>query len=151
LRAVATGGAASPGRAGRCRATRGKIAGQLFRPGGGGGSFREGRCCMPGTFSQILYHIVFSTKYRKEWIMADLAQRLYPFIGGIIRAEKGMLYSIGGMPDHVHLYIRWRTDASVSDLMRTVKARSSGWVHDTFPELRPFAWQEGYSVFSVSK
>jgi hypothetical protein len=35
--------------------------------------------------------------------------------------------------------------------MRTVKAQSSKWVHDTFPNLRAFAWQEGYSVFSVSK
>lgn len=35
--------------------------------------------------------------------------------------------------------------------MRTVKARSSKWVHDTFPSLSAFAWQEGYSVFSVSK
>ena len=35
--------------------------------------------------------------------------------------------------------------------MRTVKARSSKWVHDTFPALAAFAWQEGYSVFSVSK
>lgn len=35
--------------------------------------------------------------------------------------------------------------------MRTVKARSSKWVHDTFPALREFAWQVGYSVFSVSK
>jgi REP element-mobilizing transposase RayT len=72
-------------------------------------------------------------------------------MGGVIRAEKGTLYSIGGMPAHVHLYLRWRTDGSASDLMRTVKARSSGWVHDTFPELRAFAWQEGYSIFSVSK
>ena len=35
--------------------------------------------------------------------------------------------------------------------MRTVKARSSLWVHQTFPKLGAFAWQEGYSVFSVSK
>ena len=35
--------------------------------------------------------------------------------------------------------------------MRTVKARSSKWVHETFPGLGAFAWQEGYSVFSVSK
>jgi REP element-mobilizing transposase RayT len=106
---------------------------------------------MPGTYSQILYHIVFSTKYRKEWIVPDIADRLHPYMGGIIRAEKGVLYSIGGMPDHVHLYIRWRTDESISNLMRTVKARSSVWIHDTFPTLHPFAWQEGYSVFSVSK
>ncbi len=35
--------------------------------------------------------------------------------------------------------------------MRTVKSRSSKWVHDTFPAFSAFAWQEGYSVFPVSK
>lgn len=51
----------------------------------------------------------------------------------------------------MHLYLRWRPDGRVSDLMRTVKASSSKWVHDTFPELAVFAWQAGYSAFSVSK
>ena len=106
---------------------------------------------MPGTYSQILLHTVFSTKHRKPWITPDVVERLYPYIGGIVRAEKGTLYDIGGVEDHVHLYLRWRPDAAVSDLMRTVKARSSLWVHQTFPKLGAFAWQEGYSVFSVSK
>lgn len=106
---------------------------------------------MPGTYSQILLHVVFSTKHREPWITSDIAERLYPYMGGIVRGEKGVLYVIGGIEDHVHLYLRWRTDESVSDLMRTVKARSSLWVHQTFPKLGAFAWQEGYSVFSVSK
>ncbi|MFG0282817.1 MAG: IS200/IS605 family transposase [Phycisphaerales bacterium JB039] len=106
---------------------------------------------MPGTYSQILLHIIFSTKGREPWIGAELADRLYGYIGGIIRTEKGSLYTIGGMPDHVHLYLRWRTDMSVSDLMRTLKARSSRWVHQEYPDLKAFRWQDGYSVFSVSK
>ena len=101
---------------------------------------------MPGTYSQILLHVVYSTKLREPWITPDLAERLYPYIGGIIRAERGVLYDIGGVADHVHLCLRWRPDESISNLMRTVKARSSGWVHDTFPTLNTFAWQEGYSV-----
>lgn len=106
---------------------------------------------MPGTYSQLLLHIVFSTQGRTPWITHDVAEHLYAYIGGIVRAEKGSLYDIGGNDDHLHLYLRWRPDAAVSDLMRTVKARSSKWVHDTFPALNAFAWQEGYSVFSVSK
>ena len=106
---------------------------------------------MPGTYSQLLFHIVFSTKGRKPWITSDIAERLYPYMGGIVCAEKGVLHDIGGVEDHVHLYLRWRTDGAVSDLMRTVKARSSKWIHDTFPNLAEFAWQEGYGVFSVSK
>ncbi|MBX3404989.1 MAG: IS200/IS605 family transposase [Phycisphaeraceae bacterium] len=106
---------------------------------------------MPRTYSQVLLHIVFSTKHRTPWITADIAERLYPYIGGIVRAEKGVLYDIGGVEDHVHIYMRWRPDATVSDLMRAVKASSSKWIHDTFPKHAAFAWQEGYSVFSVSK
>ncbi|MCW5775651.1 MAG: IS200/IS605 family transposase [Phycisphaeraceae bacterium] len=106
---------------------------------------------MPGTYSQLLLHIVFSTKGRAPWITPDIAERLYAYIGGIVRAEKGVLYNIGGVENHVHMYLRWRPDSAVSDLMRTVKARSSKWIHDTYPELSAFAWQEGYSVFSVSK
>ena len=106
---------------------------------------------MPGTYSQLLLHIVTSTKGRTPWIAADVAERLYPYIGGIVRAEGGVLYDIGGVEDHVHMYRRWRPESSVSDLMRTVKSRSSKWVHQTFPHLGAFGWQEGYSVFSVSK
>jgi REP element-mobilizing transposase RayT len=102
-------------------------------------------------YSQLLPHVVYSTKHREPWITPDLAERLHPYLGGIIRAERGVLYDIGGVADHVHLYLRWRPDESISNLMRTVKARSSGWIHDTFPALGKFAWQEGYSRFSVSQ
>ena len=106
---------------------------------------------MPGTFSQLLYHVVFSTKQREPLITLEVAERLYPFIGGIVKDERGSLLDINGIEDHVHLLIRWRPDQSVSGLMRHVKARSSGWVHTTFPRLREFRWQEGYGAFTVSK
>jgi putative transposase len=106
---------------------------------------------MPGTYSQVLLHAVFSTKARTPWITANVAERLYPYIGGILRAERAVLYDIGGVEDHVHLYFRWRPDGSVSDLMRTLKSRSSKWIHEAFDGLSTFAWQEGFSVFSVSK
>ena len=106
---------------------------------------------MPGTYSQLLLHIVFSTKNRQRWITPEIAEQLYAYLGGIVRAEKGTLYDVGGVEDHVHLYIRWRPDGCISDLMRTTKARSTKWVHETFQSLGEFAWQEGYSVFTVSK
>ena len=104
---------------------------------------------MPGTFTQILLHIVFSTKHREAMITDEIRERLYAYIGGIVRAEQGTLYAIGGVEDHVHLLIRWRADAAVSDLMRTLKSRSTKWVKSEFGS--DFAWQEGYAVFSVSK
>lgn len=95
---------------------------------------------MPGTYSQLLLHVVFSTKGRAPWItaeLAELAERLYPSIGGIVRAEKGVLRDIGGVEDHIHMYMRWRPDGSILDLMRTVKARSLKWVQDCSVEPLP--------------
>ena len=54
------------------------------------------------------------------------------------------------MPDHLHLLVGWRTDDSLANLLRNVKSRSSAWIHETFPEHRSFAWQEGYGAFTVS-
>ena len=106
---------------------------------------------MSGTYSQILLHAVFSTKDRQTWLKPEIITDLYPYMGGIMRDMKATLLTIGGVADHVHLYFRWRTDDTIANLMREVKSGSSGWLHKTFPKLKGFAWQEGYSVFSVSK
>jgi REP element-mobilizing transposase RayT len=106
---------------------------------------------MPGAYCQLLLHVVFSTKDRRPWITPEVAARLYPYVGGVVRARGGVLYDVSGSADHLHMYLRWRADGSVSDLMRTVKASSSRWMRDTFPALATFAWQAGYSVFSVSR
>ena len=92
---------------------------------------------MPGTYSQILLHVVFSTKNRETWLSPTIAKRIYRYMGGIVRAQKGVLYEIGGLEDHVHMYLRWRPDQSVSDLMRTAKARTSKWIHKTPRPWRP--------------
>jgi putative transposase len=105
---------------------------------------------MPGTYTLLLFHIVFSTKHREPWIDAAIADDLYGFMGGIIRSERGVLLAAGGIEDHVHLFVRWRADGALSDLMRATKAQSSKWIHGKFPRLDRFAWQEGYAAFSVS-
>jgi len=39
---------------------------------------------------------------------------------------------------------------TISRGVQLIKGGSSKWIHDTFPEHRSFAWQEGYGAFSVS-
>jgi putative transposase len=106
---------------------------------------------MPNTWSQLYLHVVFCTKQRREWITAEVEERLYSFMAGIVKDEKCLLYKVGGMPDHVHLLVRLHPRVAVSDLLREVKGRSSRWLHEEFPDLHDFAWQEGFGVFSVSK
>lgn len=105
---------------------------------------------MPGSYTSLHYHLVWSTKHRRPQITADMSERLYSFIGGIVRDEKGVLLAIGGMPDHIHLLVRWRPDLSLSNLLRDIKTRSSRWAHEAL-ELPDFRWQDGYSGFTVSR
>lgn len=105
---------------------------------------------MPRAFTQNHYHMVFSTKRRRELISAEMESRLYPFMGGILRDLRCSLLAINGMPDHVHLLVRYPADLSHADMLRHVKSRSSKWIHETYPGMGDFAWQEGYGGFTVN-
>ncbi|MHB9110898.1 MAG: IS200/IS605 family transposase [Armatimonadota bacterium] len=105
---------------------------------------------MADCFACLYYHNVFSTKNRQPLLTADIRQQIYDYIGGIVRKEKGVLISVGGAEDHTHLLTSlYKTHAIVDDI-RTIKAGSSVWIKETFPELSQFAWQDGYGAFSVS-
>jgi putative transposase len=103
---------------------------------------------MPSTYTKLYYHIIYSTKERRPLIEADWEERLYSVIGGIVRDNKGVLLAAGGMPNHVHLLISCRPTVALSSLLRDIKSNSSNWVHEQFT--KDFAWQEGYSAFTVS-
>jgi len=83
-------------------------------------------------------------------ITAEVRPRLYEYIGGTIRGLGGVSLEIGGIEDHAHVLAKLRPDKSVSDVLRDLKANSSGWMHDVFPELKDFSWQRGYGAFTVS-
>src|SRR5688572_22400257 len=86
---------------------------------------------MPSAYTQNFYHIVFSTRHRAELISPELETRLYPFVGGIVRDLCCTLLAINGMPDHVHLLVRYRADLSHSELLQQIKGRSSKWINES--------------------
>ena len=53
----------------------------------------------------------------------------------------GIPIQIGGMADHVHILATLRQEPAIAAFMRDLKAASSGWVHDTFPDATDFWWQ----------
>ena len=106
---------------------------------------------MSGTYTNLLYHLVFSTKNRIPMISERLKGDLYSYMGGIVRGEGGVLLEIGGMPDHVHLLTKFKPTKSVSEMLNRIKAKSSKWVNEEKPGLRKFGWQDGYAALSVSQ
>jgi hypothetical protein len=60
---------------------------------------------MADTFTQILFHAVFSTKHRTPLIDVKLREELNPFMADTVRRHGGKLVVLGGMPDHVHFLL----------------------------------------------
>ena len=106
---------------------------------------------MAGKYLSLLVHFTWSTAGREPWIAADMREDLYSYIGGIMRNKKARLIAAGGMFDHIHLYASLPSTISVADFVNAVKSNSSRWIHESYLQLRSFAWQEGYGAFSVSK
>ena len=105
---------------------------------------------MGQSYTCLHYHTVSGTRDRQPLITPNLQQRLYDYIGGIIKHEGGQLFSAGGSADHVHLLAALHQQRALSDIMRVIKSNSSKWIHDTFPGQSSFAWQSGYGAFTVS-
>jgi len=106
---------------------------------------------MAHSYVMLVLHIVFSTKGRVPFIGTSHRDRLYEYMGDIIRRERGLLLAAGGMPDHVHLLARFRASVSLSEMLKKIKGRSSHWMNG-MPDLGyRFDWQEGYAAFSVSE
>jgi len=105
---------------------------------------------MGRTLTNLLVHVVFSTKGHEPIVSDELRARLYPYMGGILRRDGAEALAIGGTADHIHLAIKIKSDRALSDLVRTVKANSSKWVNEHRLCTGRFAWQNGYGGFSVS-
>ena len=76
---------------------------------------------MSQSFTNLLYHIVFSTKNRQPLITGEIKPRLYEYIGGILRNKGGIALEIGGMNDHLHVLAKLRPDESLSNVLRDLK------------------------------
>ena len=104
---------------------------------------------MSSTYLSLHYHLVFSTKERRPFILDEWREELHNYLGGTIKGLGGVAERVGGVSDHVHLLVGLRATHTLSDVLRELKKASSVWVHQEIGEQR-FAWQEGYSAFTVS-
>jgi REP element-mobilizing transposase RayT len=102
---------------------------------------------MAHKFPNILIHLVFSTKNRRDLIPDELRTLLWKYLAGIGRNHKVPVLVAGGTANHVHLLIALPSDMSAAKAVQVLKANSSRWMGEHGID---FAWQEGYGAFSVS-
>ncbi|MGH8022120.1 MAG: IS200/IS605 family transposase [Limisphaerales bacterium] len=105
---------------------------------------------MSQSLAKILVHSVFSTKDRRPLLRdKGLRAELHNYIGGILNQLDCQPVIGGGVEDHVHLLCALSRTCEASEMIKEVKRGSSLWLKRTGADLRDFAWQSGYGIFSV--
>ena len=106
---------------------------------------------MANTYHQIYLQTVFAVKYRKAVIEKAWKEKLFAVIGNLINETDCKTIIVNGVEDHVHCFIGLEPVVSVSELMKTVKAKSSKYINDQSLTPDRFEWQKGYGVFSYGQ
>ncbi|MBL7877770.1 MAG: IS200/IS605 family transposase [Cyclobacteriaceae bacterium] len=103
---------------------------------------------MANTYHQIYLQTVFAVKYRKAVLDKAWRSQVFGVIGNLINEANCKTIIVNGVEDHVHCFLGLKPVVSVSELMKTVKAKSSKYINDHKLTAERFEWQEGYGVFS---
>jgi REP element-mobilizing transposase RayT len=101
-------------------------------------------------YRQILYHLVFRTKYSEKTIKQEHATQLYKYIWGIIRNKKCVLLRINGMEDHIHILSDLHPSIALADYIKEIKVASSKWMKESglFPGFK--GWGAKYCALTYS-
>ena len=106
---------------------------------------------MANTYHQIYIQTIFAVKFREAVIAETWKPIILGVIGNLINETGCKTIIVNGVEDHVHCFLTLKPSVSVSELMKTIKAKSSKYINDHKLTERRFEWQEGYSVFSYSQ
>ena len=103
-----------------------------------------------GTYTQILYQIVFGTKNNEKTMIESGHEALYKYIWGILKNKKCHLYRINGVEDHIHIVTHIHPTIALAYLIKDIKIASSNYIkaENIFPNFN--GWQDGYGAFTYS-
>lgn len=100
------------------------------------------------TYTQILYQIVFGTKYRARTMIKKDRPELYQYISGLLKRKNCFLYRINGVEDHLHIITHLHPSVALADLVKDIKLSTTQMIKEKniFPNFS--GWQDGYAAFT---
>jgi len=106
---------------------------------------------MSQSLSKLYVHLIFHVKNNIGLIRSEDEKELYAYIGGVVKLSKSIPVNINGTEDHIHVLCIMSKNISLADLLEDIKKNSSRWIKTKGIHYQHFAWQGGYSGFSVSQ
>ncbi len=106
---------------------------------------------MAQSLSKLYIHLVFHVKNTSVLIRNEDKNKLYAYMGTIIKDNESIPILINGTNDHVHILCVMSKNIALAKLTEEIKRHSSRWIKTINPYYKQFAWQGGYAGFSVSQ
>jgi len=106
---------------------------------------------MADVFSQLYIQVVFAVKNRQALIAPEWEEELNKYITGIVEHRGHKMLAIGGMPDHIHIFLGLKPAESISSLVAEIKKSSNTFIKERRFSSFHFEWQAGYGAFSYSR
>ncbi|MBU0519276.1 IS200/IS605 family transposase [bacterium] len=102
------------------------------------------------SYTQLYYHIVFTTKRRNPVLLEPRREELFKYIWGTVNKLNCQLYRINGIEDHIHVFCSIHPKVCLADFVKSIKGASWNWIrsNEIFPEFTQ--WQNSYSAFTHS-
>jgi REP element-mobilizing transposase RayT len=115
------------------------------------GSRFQGGGAVPQSLSNVLLHVIYSTKNREPYLVkSNLRDDLHAYLGGTLEPIKCPSLGVQAVADHVHVLCRLSRTMTIANLVEAMKTESSKWIKRHEHGTRTFQWQAGYAAFSVS-
>lgn len=105
---------------------------------------------MPQSLVKNYIHIIFSTKYRNDFIDKNIEAELFAYISVLCKDLESPALQIGGTDNHIHILCLLSRKIALMKFVQEIKAVSSKWIKTKGRKYEDFFWQEGYGAFSVS-
>ncbi|HEY2762170.1 MAG TPA: transposase [Pirellulales bacterium] len=106
---------------------------------------------MAQSLSNILLHIVFSTRNRRPEIGAEIEPQLFANLTATGQTLGCPIHAVGGAADHIHIACSLSRANSASKLVQELKQASSKWLKTQGSQFADFDWQNGFAAFSISQ
>ncbi|WP_367390092.1 IS200/IS605 family transposase [Lewinella sp. LCG006] len=106
---------------------------------------------MADVFHQIYIQTIFAVKNRQSLISPEWEDDLQRYISAIVQNRGNKMLAIGGMPDHIHIFMGLKPSEKLSDLVREIKKSSNNFIKSECFSPYKFEWQAGFGAFSYSR
>jgi len=104
------------------------------------------------TKSELKYHIVWCTKYRRKVLSEEIQKQLNTLILQKSEELGYIVEAMETMEDHVHVFVKASVKDSVHRIVSQLKGFTSFKLREMFPELKsrlPCLWTRSYYAGSV--